>query len=72
MEDSKKSQISNPATGDMIDELSVSEQIEITDHLNLSKNVQKAYGTKKNNKKKESFGVNLTFESPSTIAKLFS
>jgi len=55
----------------MIDELSVSEQIEITDHLNLSKNVQKAYGYKKN-KKKESFGVNLTFESPSTIAKLFS
>lgn len=28
----------------MIDELSQSEQIEITDHLRMNKNIQKAYG----------------------------
>lgn len=53
----------------MFDELSQTEKIELTDHLAIAQNIWKAYGCKK---KEHSFGVNLTFESPSTIAKIFA
>ena len=60
--------------------LNLTEKIEICDHLNISHSqlkVAKAYGTQKRNAKKKkkmekNQAINVTFESPSAVAKIFS
>ncbi len=67
VEDSK--QKSDTATADLIDDLSQTEKIELSDHLKFS---QRPQPTTQLEKAFQNLGGNVTFESPEAIARIFS